>query len=213
MRCLIVDDHPIMRFGVRQLLQQRWPQADLVEAGSLGEALEAIVASPPDAVVLDIMLPDASGTEGVSRMIEAVGSVPVLVLSLNSELAFAARMLKMGAAGYLPKDRASQEIVTAVERILSGKRYVTASLADHLIEALGGKSSDVLPHEHLSAQEHRVMLLIAEGKPPAEIAGLMSLSVKTVGTYRARILEKGPWKNNADITKYCMQQGLISGSS
>jgi two-component system, NarL family, invasion response regulator UvrY len=211
LKALVVDDHPIMRFGVRQLLQGRWPDAEIGEAATLAEALEYLDKTKPDIIVLDLMLPDASGTEGVSKVLAVSDSVPVLMLSLNSELAFAARLLKMGVAGYLPKDRAAQEIVLAAERVMSGRRYVTASMADHLIGMLGDKSSDAMPHELLSAQEYRVMLLIAEGKSPSEIATIMSLSVKTVGTYRARILEKTNWKNNNELTKYCLQRGLTSG--
>ncbi|CAN5579604.1 response regulator transcription factor [soil metagenome] len=208
MKALIVDDHPIMRFGVRQLLQRRWPDAKIDEAATLGEALTMFQAVKPELVVLDLMLPDVSGTEGVSQMLAVATGTPVLVLSLNSELAFAARLLKMGVAGYVPKDRAADEIVAAAERVMSGKRYVTASMADHLIGSLGDKANDALPHEQLSSQEYRVMLLIAEGKSPAEIAVTMTLSVKTVGTYRARILEKTGWKNNNELTKYCVQKGL-----
>ena len=114
----------------------------------------------------------------------------------------------MGVSGYLPKDLAGEELVTALRRVLAGGRYVTASMADHLLGLLSGKAASALPHELLSAQEMRVMLLIAAGRPPAQIADLMSLSVKTVGTYRARILEKAGWKNNTELTKYCVQHGL-----
>jgi len=110
----------------------------------------------------------------------------------------------MGVSGYLPKDRASDELITAVERLREGRRHVTAEMAG----LLDGRSPSTLPHEQLAAQEHRVMLLIASGKSPAEIAETMRLSVKTVGTYRARILEKTAWKNNTELTKYCVQHGL-----
>ena len=208
MRFLIVDDHPIMRLGVKQLIQHQWPQAVIDEAATIAEGLQHGQAHKPDALVLDLSLPDASGTEGASRMLRALKGVPVLVLSLNAESAYAARLLQMGVSGYLPKDKATDELVVALQRLLQGGRYVTAAMADHLLGLLSGASPDQLPHEQLSAQEHRVMLLIAAGKTPAEIADTMHPSAKTVGTYRARILEKTGWRNNTELTKYCLQHGL-----
>jgi two-component system invasion response regulator UvrY len=210
MRFLIVDDHPIMRVGVRQLILGEWPQAQVDEAPSIERALALGQAARPDAVVLDLSLPDASGTEGASRILRALKDVPVLILSLNAESAYAARLMQMGVCGYLPKDRAGDELVGALQRLLQGGRYVTASMADHLLGLLSGKPASSLPHEQLSTQEHRVMLLIAAGQTPAQIAELMHLSVKTVGTYRSRILEKAGWKNNTELTKYCIQHGLTA---
>lgn len=208
MKVLVVDDHPIMRVGVRQLILAEWPAAAVREATTIAQALEQAQADAPEVVVLDLSLPDASGTEGASRMLRALRGVPVLVLSLNAESAYAARLLQMGVSGYLPKDRAGDELVIALRRLLAGGRYVTAAMADHLLGLLSGQQPGQLPHELLSAQEHRVMLLIAAGQTPAQIADAMHLSVKTVGTYRARILEKAGWRNNTDLTKYCVQHGL-----
>lgn len=208
MRLLIVDDHPIMRFGVAQLLRQKWPDVVLDEAETLEDGVSKFSANPADVLILDLSLPDASGTESASRMLRVCKGKPILVLSLNAESAYAARLLQMGVSGYLPKDRASTELVTAIERLLEGRRYVTAAMADRLLGLLDGKSPSSLPHDALAQQEHRVMLLIAAGKSPAEIAEMMHLSVKTVGTYRARIFEKTGWKNNTELTKYCVQHGL-----
>lgn len=209
MRFLIVDDHPIMRFGVAEMLARQWPEATIVEAETLEAAVGLATREPPDAVVLDLSLPDASGVESAQRMLRVVRDAPVLVLSLNPESAYAARLLQMGVAGYLPKDRAREQLVLAVERLLQGRRYVTPELADQLVGLLEGKSPGALPHEGLSVQEYRVMLLIAAGSTPAAIAQTMHLSVKTVGTYRARILAKGGWAHNIELTKYCLQHGLI----
>lgn len=208
MKALIVDDHPIMRLGVRQLIEHAWPGAGITEAPTLEDATRAVVADLPDVIILDLSLPDASGTESAVRMLRVARTVPVLVLSLNAESAYAARLLQMGVAGYLPKDRAGDELVLAVRRLLEGGRYVTSTMADRLLGLLGGETPDRLPHEQLSSQEHRVMLLMAAGRTPAEIADTMHLSVKTVGSYRARILEKTGWKNNTELTKYCVQHGL-----
>jgi len=208
MRLLIVDDHPLMRMGVIQLVRQEWPDADIDEAPTIAAALTCIAAARPDLVTLDLSLPDAHGTEGANRLLRVLPGVPMLVLSLNAEAAYAARLMQMGVAGYLPKDRAPEELRAALRRLSEGGRYVTAAMADHLLGLLSGKAPQALPHEQLSSQEHRVMLLIAAGQTPAQIAEAMHLSVKTVGSYRARILEKAGWANNNELTKYCVQHGL-----
>jgi two-component system, NarL family, invasion response regulator UvrY len=208
MKFLIADDHPIIRLGVRQLIAQEWPEARIEEAEDMGGAIECFRALQPDAVVLDLVMPDTSGTEGAVRMLRVAGPTPILVLSANEESAYASRLLQLGISGYLPKDRAADELVIALHRLLDGKRYVTPSMADHLIDMIGGRATSRLAHESLSSQEYRVMLLIASGCAPSVIAEQMHLSVKTVGTYRARILEKTGWKNTVDLTKYCVQHGL-----
>jgi DNA-binding NarL/FixJ family response regulator len=208
MKFLVADDHPIIRIGIRQLIAQEWPAAEIEEADSIEVAVQKVREQAPDVIVLDLVMPDASGTEGVTRMLRVAGATPILILSFNAENAYAARLLQMGVSGYLPKDRAGAELVIALRRLSEGKRYVTASMADQLVDSLGGRGGPVDPHETLSTQEHRVMLLIAAGKTPAEIAETMHLSVKTVGSYRARILEKTGWKNNIELTKYCVQHRL-----
>lgn len=208
MRLLIVDDHPLMRMGITQLVLQEWSDAQIDEAPTIADALQKIAAAKPDLVTLDLSLPDAHGTEGASRLLRVLPGVPLLVLSLNAEAAYAARLMQMGASGYLPKDKAPDELRIALRRLSQGGRYVTAAMADHLLGLLSGKAPQALPHELLSTQEHRVMLLIAAGHTPAQIAETMHLSVKTVGSYRARILEKAGWANNTELTKYCVQHGL-----
>jgi two-component system, NarL family, invasion response regulator UvrY len=208
MRFLIVDDHPILRLGVRQLIAAAWPDAQVDEAATIDAAVAAYAAHPADAIVLDLALPDAVGVEGPARMLRVAQGVPILVLSLRAESAFAARLLQMGVAGYLPKERTGDELVAALRRLLEGGRHVTAEMADHLLGLLDGKNPDALPHERLSAQEYRVMQLIAAGRGASEIAETMQLSVKTVSSYRARILTKAGWANNTELTKYCVQHGL-----
>lgn len=208
MRFLIVDDHPILRLGVRQLIASAWPQALIDEASTLEAAVAAFTEHPADLIVLDLALPDAAGVEGPARMLRVAPGVPILVLSLRAESAFAARLMQMGVAGYLPKERTGDELVLAMRRLLDGGRHVTPELADRLLELLDGKSPDQLPHERLSAQEYRVMQLIAAGRGASDIAATMNLSVKTVSSYRARILAKAGWANNTELTKYCVQHGL-----
>lgn len=208
MRFLIVEDHPIMRLGERQLIARGWPDAEIVEAATLADGLTAARGAPTDAIVLDLALPDASGTDGVTAMLRAAPTTPILVLSFNAESAYAARLLQLGAAGYLPKDRAGEELVEALQRLVQGKRYVTASMADHLVDLIGGRASHALPHQALSEQEYRVMLAIAAGRPPAQTAATMGVSVKTIGTYRTRLFNKLKVHSNVEIAKYCLQHGL-----
>lgn len=208
MNILIVDDHPIVRLGVRQLLLSRWPAALIREAESLAGALAEVRREAPGLMVLDLNLEDAAGVESVQRMRRACPDVPILVLSLQGEEAFALRVLQLGAAGYLNKERASEEIVQAVEKVLAGGRYITASLAEQLASNwLGGGGSKPL-HESLSRQEFRVLLQLADGRSVGEVAQAMSLSAKTVSTYRARILEKLGLSGNVDLAKYCLAHGL-----
>jgi DNA-binding NarL/FixJ family response regulator len=208
MKVLLVDDHPIMRLGVRQLIERAWGVAEIDEAETIADAIRKFGLRPAELVILDLSLPDTTGTEGVARMLRVVKDVPVLILSQNAESTYAARLLQMGVRGYLPKDRAADELVAAIRRLREGGRYVTAAMADRLLGLLDGKAPDQAVHEQLSAQEFRVMQLIAAGRTPAQIAETMHLSVKTVGSYRARILAKAGWKTNTELTKYCVQHGL-----
>lgn len=211
MRILIIDDHPVMRFGVRQLIEQRWTDACIGEAESLAQGLQQARDAAWDVAVLDLSLPDASGLEGLARLRRAAPTLPVLVLSMHAEAAYASRALQLGAAGYLTKEHAIAELISAIDRVRSGGRYLSSSLAEQLAGMLAGERAPELPHESLSPQEYRVMLLIAAGKTAAEIADSMRLSVKTVGTYRARIIEKTGLANTAEIARYCMKHGLVEG--
>lgn len=204
----MIEDHPVMRFGVRQLVQQHWPDCDFVEAQTLHAGLERVREGPWDLVLLDLSLPDASGMEGLMKL-RRTASVPVLVLSMHNESAYATRALQAGASGYVTKEHATTELLTAIDRILQGGRYVTSTLAERLAGLLAGEAPPGLPHEALSAQEYRVLLLVATGKATGEIASTMHLSVKTVGTYRARIIEKTGLGTTAEMARYCLQHGLL----
>lgn len=208
LRFLIVEDHPIMRMGVRQLLQGHWPEAAIDEADSLAAAVHCGQQAAPRLVLLDLNLPDAAGVEGVVKLRRLLPEVPILVLSLHAEASYAVRVLQLGAAGYLTKERAVDELLQAVERILTGGRYITASLAERLADGLSGKAGQ-LPHEGLSAQEYRVLVMLAAGSRVSDIGEAMHLSVKTVSTYRSRILEKMQMSSNADLARYCLTHGLL----
>lgn len=212
MKVLIVDDHPLMRIGVRQLIEREWTGVEIAEAESLADAMACLDRLTPDLITLDLALPDTTGIEGVRRVLERAPTSPVLILSQNQESLYAAKLLQLGVRGYLPKDQAGNELVTAMRRILAGGRYVTSRTADALIELLDGRSPAALPHEALSAQEFRVMQMIASGIAPAEMAETMQLSVKTVSSYRARIFAKMGWKTNVDLTKYCVLHGLTESA-
>lgn len=210
MKLLMIEDHPVMRFGVRQLVQQHWPDCEFVEAQTLQAGIELASTRAWDLALLDLSLPDSSGLEGLVQLRREAPELRVLVLSMHNETAYAARALQAGAAGYVTKEHATTELLTAIERVLAGGRYLTSTLADHLAGMLAGDRAARLPHETLSAQEHRVLLLIASGKAAADIAETMQLSVKTVGTYRARIIEKTGLSSTADMARYCVQHGLLA---
>lgn len=207
MRILLIDDHPLLRAGVRQLIVDRWPDAEVIDASDLASAVR--LAPGCRAAVLDLSLPDAHGIEALVRLRRLAPQLSILVLSMHAEEAFAARALQLGAAGYLTKDRAGEELVSALERVLSGGRYITGSLASRLADMLTGTDPARAAHELLSVQELRVALLLAQGRSVADIAATVHLSVKTVSTYRARAFEKLHLATNADLTRYCLAHGLI----
>ncbi len=209
MRLLLVEDHPLMRLGVRGLVQQAWPDANVVECPSLGDAFHAIRQSAVDLVVLDLSLPDASGLEGLVRLHRAYPALPILVLSMHDETAYASRALQLGASGYVTKEHATSELLEAIGTVRGGGRYISRTLAARLADVLGGARPEEAPHERLSPQEYRVMLLIAAGQGASEIAATMHLSVKTVGTYRTRIIEKTGLGSTAEIARYCVEHGLL----
>ena len=207
MRVLFVDDHPLVRAGAQRLILDRWPEAQVLETGTLGEALDALDGCT--LAVVDLSLTDANGLEALVKLHRRAPTLPVLVLSMHAETAYAARARQLGAAGYLPKDRAGEELVTAVQRLLAGGRYIGADLADRLADVLSGADPAQPAHASLSTQELRVVLLLAQGRSASEIAQTMYLSVKTVSTYRSRALEKLGFTNNAELTRYCLAHGLI----
>lgn len=208
---LIVEDHPVVRFGVRHLIEQDGHDGEIGEATSLADALARVRDQPWDVVLLDLSLPDTSGLEGLLRLRRAVPTVPILILilSMHDEAAYAARALQAGASGYLTKEHATTELLSAIDRVRRGGRYVSPTFAERLAGMLAGDAVPASPHAALSAQEHRVMLMIAQGRAPSDIAEAMHLSVKTVGTYRARIREKTGLASTADIARYCLQHGLV----
>jgi two-component system invasion response regulator UvrY len=205
---LIADDHPIVRQGLRQILSGIPDMAVAGEAVNGQEALAQVRAGGWDVLVLDITMPDRSGFEILKEVKYEQPHLPVLVLSIHAEEQFAVRLLKAGASGYLTKENAPDELVKAIRKVVSGGKYISRSLAETLAYNLD-IASDRPRHETLSDREFQVMQLMTSGKTLTEIAETLSLSPKTVSTYRTRLLEKLNLKTNAEIIRYAIENGLI----
>jgi DNA-binding NarL/FixJ family response regulator len=206
-RILLVDDHPVVRKGVKTILLDPLAGAEVREAGNGDEAL-AMLSEKCDVLVLDLSMPGRSGIDLLTEIKHRYPKLPVLIMSLHSEEQFAVRALRAGASGYLTKSAAPDNLVTAVVKVARGGRYVSETLAELLAADVGGKSVTA-PHELLSHREFEVMRGIASGKTASEIAATMHLSVKTVSTYRTRLLEKMKMTTNAELTRYAIENGLV----
>ncbi|GLH72748.1 DNA-binding response regulator [Geothrix limicola] len=207
-RILLTDDHALLRSGLRRILEEALPGVCVGEAGSVEEAVKALEKGQWDLLVLDISLPGRSGLDALPDIKAAYPTVPVLVLSMFGEQQFAIRALKAGASAYLTKEHAPEELIKAIRTVLGGKRYIGSALAESLaahvaLDRVGA------PHEQLSAREFEVFRLIASAKGMTEIAEELGLSVKTVSTYRTRILEKMQLSSNAELMQYALRQGLV----
>jgi DNA-binding NarL/FixJ family response regulator len=207
-RVLIADDHAVVRQGLKQILGDTPEMLVAGEATNGQEALDKVRAETWDVVVLDISMPDRSGLDVLKQLRSERPNLPVLVLSMYSEDQFAVRVLKAGASGYLTKDSAADELVKAIRKVVSGGTYVSAFLAEKLAFEIG-TDSNRLPHETLSDREFQVLRGIAAGKSVTQIAAELSLSVKTVSTYRTRMLEKMNLETNAELIHYAIQNHLI----
>jgi two-component system invasion response regulator UvrY len=206
-RVLVVDDHPLVRKGIVQVFLSHFSDAVVGEAGSESEALEAIRKQAWNLIVLDLSLPGRGGLDLLKDLKDAHATVPVLIVSAYPESQFAVRALRAGASGYLTKESPPEILIEASRQIMDGARYITPTIADLLADNLGADASRQ-PHELLSDREYEVMIRIAKGESPTEIADSLSLSVKTVATYRVRILNKMALKNNADLMQYAIRRNL-----
>jgi len=207
-KILIVDDHAIVREGLKKILNCFAGIEEIEEACNGKETLEKIRKKEFNIVLLDISLPDINGLDILKQIKKIRPNLQVLILSIHPEERYAIRTLKAGASGYLTKDRAPQELVKAVREILKGRKYITSSLAEKLVQNLEDKTKKPL-HENLSDREYQVLCLIASGKTVKEIAKELYLSEKTISTYRTRILEKMKMKNNAELIYYAIKHGLV----
>jgi two-component system invasion response regulator UvrY len=207
-RVLIVDDHEIVRRGLKEIFSDKFPLLEVGEAESSQAALELLMKQEWDIVLLDINIPGRSGLEVLEEVKRRCQPTPVLVLSAYPEEEFAIRSLKLGASGYLNKSLGSDEMLAAAEKVLAGGRYVTPALAEKLAAKLGGDLHQA-PHESLSSRELQILRRVANGKSIKEIAAEMALSEKTVGTYRSRISKKMGLATNVELTRYALQHQLV----
>jgi DNA-binding NarL/FixJ family response regulator len=208
-RLVIADDHAVVRRGVRQIVDSERDMTVVAEGSSASELIELTRKHRPDMIVVDVTMPGRSGLDALKQLRQELPRMPVLVLSMHPEDQYAVRALKAGASGYLTKESAPEELVKAVRRVMAGGRYVSASLAERLATDLVGNVDGPL-HERLSDRECQILCLLASGKPRREIADELSLSVKTVSSYRERILEKTGMKTNAELTRYAIAHQLVS---
>lgn len=209
-RLVIADDHPIVREGLRRVVEDA-PGGGITVAGEASDGDELLARATtwnPDVVLLDITMPGPGFVETIQRLKAILPRVRILVLSVQPEDQFAVRALKAGASGYVSKNLSPEQLVTAIHEVIRGGRYISPTLAQKLA-AVVADGADRPPHEGLSAREYQVLCLIGAGKSVKEIAAVMDLSVKTVSTYRTRILEKTTLKSNAEIIRYTVEHGLV----
>lgn len=208
-RILIADDHAIVRKGLKETLEEELGEVTFGEASTGQEVLEQVWHGKWDLVLLDIGMEGRSGLEALEEIQKARPKLPVIIISMYPEGEFGARALKAGAAGYLNKQSAPEELVIAVTKVFAGGQYITPALAECLAAQLR-RNAERAPHETLSNRELEVMRLIATGKSLKEIADHLSISVKTVGTYHTRLLEKMGMKSDVDLTRYALLNKLVS---
>ncbi len=208
-RIIIADDHPILRAGLKTLLSEHADMEVLGEAGSGEETIRMIQAADCDVVLLDITMPDMNGVDTLNKIKRHRPQVAVLILSMHPEEQYAVNLLRAGASGYVPKESAPEQLVTAIRTAVEGRRYVSPRLAELLAGDLGNDSPQKPPHADLSKREFQIFCKLAAGLAVSQIGTDLNLSVKTVSTYRSRVLEKMNMKTNADLTYYAIKNGLI----
>lgn len=207
-KILIADDHTIVREGLKQIVTNIHDIVVTDEASSGHEVLDKVLKNDYDVIVLDIMMPDINGLDVLKRIKGLKPELPILILSMYPEQQFAIRFIRAGAAGYMTKESASEELIEAIRMVSSGKKYITKTLAERLAVELE-TGQDKPPHEKLSDREYQVMCMIASGKTVKQIAAELFLSEHTVRTYRSRILEKMRMKIDTELTQYAIKNNLI----
>jgi DNA-binding NarL/FixJ family response regulator len=209
-RVLIADDHAILRRGLKQILAETEDMTVAGEAENSQQALQLVRESDWDVVLLDISMPDRNGIDTLKLIKKEKPKLAVLMLSMHPENQYAIRALTAGASGYLTKQSAPAQLVTAIRQVKQGRKYVSPTLAEQLAARLGGGDDDeTAPHEALSHREYQTLTLLSSGKTLSEVAVELKLSVKTVSVYRSRLLEKLQLKNNAELTHYAIKNGLV----
>jgi two-component system, NarL family, invasion response regulator UvrY len=205
---LIVDDHAVVREGLKYILSKVDDFTVIGEASNAPDTMASLRKDPCDLVLLDLSLPGKTGVELLKMIRDEFPRLRVLILSTYPEDQYAVRVLKQGASGYLTKESAPEQLVTAIRRVAGGGKYISAAMAERLLDEIAANNEHA-PHELLSDKEFEVFKLIAKGKSLTEIAGDMHVSIKTISTHRTRILEKTGFRANADFTRYALERGLI----
>ena len=207
-RVLVADDHAVVREGIKRIISSAGDMTVAGEANDGKELLTKVTAGDCDVVLMDLAMPGTSGLEVLQEIRRQSPKLPVLVLSMHPEDQYAVRTLMAGASGYIHKGHPPNELVSAIRTVAAGRKYITAEVAESLASHVD-MVSDKPPHESLSNREYQVMCLIALGKSVSDIGRELSLSVKTVSTYRSRVLDKLGLRHNAEITRYAMKHGLV----
>jgi len=207
-KILIADDHPIIRSGLKQIISDESDMIITYETENANAIFDYIKKEPVDIIILDISMPGMSGIEALEILRRNYKHIPVLILSGMSEKQYGFRILKIGASGYLHKESAPEELVKAIRIIIKGGHYLSSKLSDQLVDHFNNNDVQFI-HQRLSNREFEIMCKIASGKTVGDIAGELILSVKTVSTYRSRILEKMAMNNNAELTHYCIKNDLV----
>ncbi len=207
-KIVIADDHDIVRAGLKQIIADEDDMEVAGEANSGEKLLELIKKNDYDVVLLDLKMSGMNGIEVMKHIKATKPAVPVIVLSMHAEDQYAVRTIKAGASGYITKETAGDNLVSAVRRVASGGKYISPTLAETLAESVAGGGSE-LPHENLTDREFQVLCMIASGKTVSEIGSELFLSVKTISTYRQRILEKMNMKNNSELTHYVIKNNIL----
>ncbi|MCX6290219.1 MAG: response regulator transcription factor [Bacteroidetes bacterium] len=208
LKILIADDFPVVLHGLKRILEEEFTDASIVEVDTGNKVIEKSRIEKWDVIILDINMPGRNGLEILKQLKYEFPGTPVLILSMYPEDQYAIRAMKLGAAGYLTKKSASDELITAIKQILSGRKYISSSLAETLAGRLK-KDSDKQLHEYLSDRELQVLCMIANGKDTGAIADELSLSASSISTYRARILEKMDMRTNAELINYAIKHELV----
>lgn len=209
-RVFVADDHDLFRAGLKQLLAEDRSILVAGEASSGEEAVAGIMAGEYDVVLLDISMPGLHWLEVMAQIRQAKPDLPILILTMHPEGQYAIRALRAGAAGYLTKKAAPDELIAAITRVTQGRRYVSSSLAEQLADYFT-EGRETLPHEALTDREYQVMCLIASGNTITRISEELGLSVKTISTYRTRLLHKMGMSNNAELIRYALEHGVVGG--